>query len=32
MPKVKKNAVQLLAGGISSDLAGKTRFLRVKYG
>ena len=32
MPKVKENAVQLLAGTMSSDLAGKTRFLRLEYG
>jgi len=32
MPKVKENAVQLLAGSIFSDLAGKTRFLRLEYG
>jgi hypothetical protein len=32
MPKIKENAVQLLAGAMSSDLAGKTRFLRLEYG
>ncbi len=32
MPKVKENTVQLLAGSIFSDLAKKTRFLRLEYG
>lgn len=30
--KVKENTVQLLAEAIFSDLAKKTRFLRLEYG
>ena len=32
MPKVKENRVQLLAEAIFSDLAKKTKFIRLEYG